>query len=93
MLPSTVGGRHSYPRRRVFRRARRSPPGLFITRWPYRLECGHKTEYQTVNGIPAHGGSIDGPGTVVVDGMLYVSSGSGAFGSTPGKLAYSVEGR
>ena len=42
-----------------------------------------KVEYHTVNGITARGGSIDGPGTVVVGGMVYVSSGSGAFGSKP----------
>src|ERR1041384_862255 len=34
-----------------------------------------KTEYRTVNGVAARGGSIDGPGAVVVGGTLYVSSG------------------
>ena len=54
-----------------------------------------KADYHTVNGVTAHGGSIDGPGPVVVGGILYVNSGSGIFGSTPGNvlLAYSVEGR
>ncbi|HJU18162.1 MAG TPA: PQQ-binding-like beta-propeller repeat protein [Stellaceae bacterium] len=54
-----------------------------------------KGEYRTVNGIVAHGGSIDGPGAVVAGGMLYVDSGSGAWGGTPGNvlLAYSVDGR
>jgi polyvinyl alcohol dehydrogenase (cytochrome) len=54
-----------------------------------------KGEVGTVNGIAAHGGSIDGAGPVVVGGMLYVSSGSGVFGGAPGNvlLAYSVEGR
>jgi polyvinyl alcohol dehydrogenase (cytochrome) len=54
-----------------------------------------KADYHTVNGVTAHGGSIDGPGAVVVGGILYVNSGSGIFGSTPGNvlLAYSVEGR
>ena len=32
-------------------------------------------EFQTVNGIPGHGGSIDGPGAVVVKGMVFVNSG------------------
>jgi polyvinyl alcohol dehydrogenase (cytochrome) len=32
-------------------------------------------EYQTVNGVPGKGGSIDGPGPVVVGGTLYVNSG------------------
>ena len=53
-----------------------------------------KGDYQTVNGVAAKGGSLDGGGAVVVDGMLYVSSGSGIFGGTPGNvlLAYSVDG-
>ena len=54
-----------------------------------------KGEYHTVNDVPASGGSIDGPGTVVVGGMLYVSSGYRFFGTIPGNvlLAYSVDGR
>ncbi len=54
-----------------------------------------KGEVHTVNGVAAHGGSIDGAGPVVVGGMLYVSSGSGALGGAPGNvlLAYSVDGR
>jgi polyvinyl alcohol dehydrogenase (cytochrome) len=54
-----------------------------------------KTEYRTVNGVAARGGSIDGPGAVVVGGTLYVSSGYSDFGELPGNvlLAYSVDGR
>jgi polyvinyl alcohol dehydrogenase (cytochrome) len=54
-----------------------------------------KADYQTVNGVAAKGGSIDGGGAVVVDGMVYVGSGSGIFGGTPGNvlLAYSVDGQ
>jgi polyvinyl alcohol dehydrogenase (cytochrome) len=54
-----------------------------------------KGEHQTVNGVAAKGGSIDGGGAVVVDGMVYVGSGSGIFGGTPGNvlLAYSVDGQ
>jgi polyvinyl alcohol dehydrogenase (cytochrome) len=53
-----------------------------------------KGDFRTVNGVAAKGGSIDGGGAVVVDGMLYVGSGSGLFGGTPGNvlLAYSVDG-
>jgi polyvinyl alcohol dehydrogenase (cytochrome) len=32
-------------------------------------------EFDGVNGLPAIGGSIDGPGPVVADGVLYVLSG------------------
>lgn len=52
-------------------------------------------EYRTVNGQSARGGSLDGPGPVVAEGMLYVSSGYGQFGGMSGNvlLAFSVEGR
>jgi polyvinyl alcohol dehydrogenase (cytochrome) len=42
----------------------------------------------------AHGGSIDGPGPVVVGGVLYVNSGSAFYGTIPGNalLAYSIDG-
>jgi polyvinyl alcohol dehydrogenase (cytochrome) len=52
-------------------------------------------EYRTVNGVAARGGSINGPGPVVVGGILYVPSGYGAWGGAPGNvlLAYSVDGR
>jgi polyvinyl alcohol dehydrogenase (cytochrome) len=52
-------------------------------------------DYTSVNGQPAHGGSLDGPGPVVAGAMLYVSSGYGQYGGMPGNvlLAFSVEGR
>jgi polyvinyl alcohol dehydrogenase (cytochrome) len=52
-------------------------------------------DYQTVNGAPAHGGSLDGPGAVVAGGMLYVNSGYTNFGTLPGNvlLAFSVDGK
>lgn len=51
--------------------------------------------FVTVNGVAGHGGSLDGPGAVVVDGMLYVSSGYATFGGAPGNvlLAFSVGGK
>lgn len=47
----------------------------------------------TVNGVRAKGGSINGPGPVVVDGMVYVNSGYGQFGSIPGNvlLAFGID--
>jgi polyvinyl alcohol dehydrogenase (cytochrome) len=52
-------------------------------------------EFQTVNGVKANGGAIDGPGPVVVGGTLYVNSGYGFLGGMPGNvlLAYSVDGK
>lgn len=50
-------------------------------------------EFQTVNGVKANGGTMDGPGPVVVGGMLYVNSGYGGFVGRPGNvlLAFGVE--
>jgi polyvinyl alcohol dehydrogenase (cytochrome) len=52
-------------------------------------------DYETVNGIKGHGGSIDGPGAVIVGGVLYVNSGYAIFGGAPGNvlLAFSVDGK
>ena len=49
--------------------------------------------FTTVNGIPANGGSFDGSGPVVVDGMMYMLSGSAGFVGRPGNvlLAFEVE--
>jgi polyvinyl alcohol dehydrogenase (cytochrome) len=54
-----------------------------------------KAAYRTVNGVKADGGSIDGPGAVVVDGVLYTNSGYAFLGGTPGNvlLAFSVDGK
>jgi polyvinyl alcohol dehydrogenase (cytochrome) len=51
--------------------------------------------YKTVNGVPARGGSIDGPGAVIGGGMLYINSGYVAAGGAPGNvlLGFSVDGK
>jgi polyvinyl alcohol dehydrogenase (cytochrome) len=43
-------------------------------------------EFKTVNGVKAHGGSMNGPAPVVAAGMVYVSSGYGTFGLRPGNV-------
>jgi polyvinyl alcohol dehydrogenase (cytochrome) len=52
-------------------------------------------DFPTVNGVKANGGSMNGPGSTVVNGMLYVSSGYGSLGFMPGNvlLAFSVDGK
>jgi polyvinyl alcohol dehydrogenase (cytochrome) len=49
-------------------------------------------DYTTVNGVAAKGGSLDGAGAVIVDGMVFVSSGYPRFGGMPGNvlLAFGV---
>ena len=50
-------------------------------------------DFDTVNGVPGHGGSIDGPGAVVVKGMVYVNSGYSRQSGMPGNvlLAFQAE--
>jgi polyvinyl alcohol dehydrogenase (cytochrome) len=45
-----------------------------------------KGTYKTVNGTTALGGSLDGPGPVIVGGMLYVNSGYAFSGGAPGNV-------
>jgi polyvinyl alcohol dehydrogenase (cytochrome) len=68
----------------------------------YSTEDGHIVrdvdtvmDFKTVNQVKAHGGSLDGPGPVIVAGMLYVNSGYAFLGTAPGNvlLAFSVEGK
>jgi polyvinyl alcohol dehydrogenase (cytochrome) len=51
--------------------------------------------YETVNGVAARGGSLDGPGPAIAGGMLFVNSGYGGNGGMPGNvlLAFSVDGK
>ena len=50
-------------------------------------------DFDTVNHVPAHGGSIDGPGAVVSGGMVFINSGYPRNGGMPGNvlLAFGVE--
>ncbi len=59
--------------------------------WDYDTEH----DYQTVNGVPAKGGSLNAGGPVVVGGMVLINSGYGQFGEAPGNvlLAFTVDGR
>ena len=50
--------------------------------WDY--DTAH--EYQTVNGVPGHGGAMDVAGPVVAGGMLFVVSGYPARGGLPGNV-------
>ena len=51
-------------------------------------------EYNTVNGVPGRGGSLNGPGATVVGGTVYVSSGYSSLNFMPGNvlLAFAVPG-
>jgi len=51
------------------------------------------SDFETVNGVKARGGSLNATGPVVSGGMLYVDSGYGQLGGMPGNvlLAFSSE--
>jgi polyvinyl alcohol dehydrogenase (cytochrome) len=59
--------------------------------WDY--DTAHS--YDAVNGASAAGGSLDGSGPVIANGVLYVTSGYGRFVGQPGNvlLAFTVDGR
>ncbi len=56
-----------------------------------RLAVDTNRPFETVNGVKANGGTMDGP--VVAGGMLYVNSGYGGFVGRPGNvlLAFGVD--
>jgi len=43
-------------------------------------------DYETVNGIPGKGGSLDAGGPVIVNGMLFTNSGYGMWQGLPGNV-------
>jgi polyvinyl alcohol dehydrogenase (cytochrome) len=59
--------------------------------WDYDTEHS----YETVNGVPGRGGSLDGPGPAIGGGMIFFNSGYHVAGGQPGNvlLAFSVDGK
>ncbi len=43
-------------------------------------------DFETVNGVKGSGGSIDGPGAVVANGMVFITSGYPRNGGVPGNV-------
>ena len=43
-------------------------------------------DYETVNGVPGKGGSLDSAGPVIVNGMVFVNSGYGMWQGLPGNV-------
>ena len=58
--------------------------------WDYNAD----QEYESTNGVKTRGGSFDGPGPTIVDGMMYVNAGYGFWGGMSGNalIAFSVNG-
>ena len=50
-------------------------------------------EFETVNGVKANGGGLEGPGPIVAGGMLFFNSGYGGFVGNPGNvlLAFGID--
>ncbi len=59
--------------------------------WDY--DAAHP--YETVNGVPAKGGSFDAPGPVIANGMVITPSGYGMWGGSAGNvlLVFTVDGK
>jgi polyvinyl alcohol dehydrogenase (cytochrome) len=64
----------------------------------YAAEDGHilwdfdtARDFETVNGVPGHGGSIDGPGAVVLKGVVYINSGYARQSGMPGNVLLAFE--
>lgn len=57
--------------------------------WAYNTN----REFESINGVPAHGGTIDSDGPVVVDNQLFITSGYAKFNEKAGNvlLAFEVE--
>ena len=51
--------------------------------------------FDTVNQVPAKGGSFDAPGPVIVNGLVFTPSGYGMWGGASGNvlLVFSVDGK
>lgn len=56
-------------------------------------EAATAREFETVNGVSARGGSMDGAGPVIAGGMVFVNSGYARFGGMQGNvlLAFGIE--
>jgi len=52
-------------------------------------------DFQTINGVKAHGGSIDSTGATIAGGMVYLNAGYSRIPLMPGNvfLAFSVDGK
>ncbi|UPK24652.1 outer membrane protein assembly factor BamB family protein [Bradyrhizobium sp. 195] len=48
-------------------------------------------DFKAVNGVPARGGAIDGPGPVIAGGMLYTNSGYGQWSGVAGNVLLAFE--
>ena len=94
---STVVGRYSPPGRLFEARSFRDRWTDSYGRTPARPAksqwgCNTVQDFATANGVPAHAGSLNGPGAVVLGGIVYVNSGYIRFGEAPGNvlLAFSA---
>jgi polyvinyl alcohol dehydrogenase (cytochrome) len=48
-------------------------------------------KFDAINGVEAHGGAVDGPGSLIIDGTLFVLSGYSTNYSNPGNVLLAFE--
>jgi cbb3-type cytochrome c oxidase subunit III len=73
--------------------AERQAVAVFLTGVIWDFDTAR--EFQTVNNVAAHGGSIDVGGPAIAEGVVLTTSGYPTFGGKSGNvlLAFTVEGR
>ena len=54
-------------------------------------EFNTRKEFQSINLIPANGGTIDATGPVISEKMIYINSGYGGYGKLPGNALIAFE--
>lgn len=54
-------------------------------------EFNTRRKFQTVNSVPASGGTIDATGPVISKKMIYINSGYGGYGKLPGNALIAFE--
>ena len=92
----SAGSSHEHPRCGIFGQPGWPPTRVYDTTSGRVIwDVDTVGDLDTINGVPARGGSINGPGPTVAGGMLFVTSGYGALGFMPGNvlLAFSVDGQ
>ena len=95
MQPRAVTGDDGDPGVGVFRRDGRRDARFSTEDGRLLWSFDTVRDYQTVNGVPARGGTLDAPGPVVASGMLLVTSGYPRMGGLPGNvlLGVTVDGK
>src|SRR5581483_5749451 len=93
LLTGAIRGCDGDSGRGVLRVGRRPPARLFEETGKVLWDMDTAREFPTVDGRPAHGGSLDVAGPAVANGMIFVNSGYGQWGGMPGNVLLAFSAR